>query len=384
MEINRYITMNQNFAELIAVSRRYGSDKGFVIAGGGNTSYKDEDSIWIKASGAALETIDENGFVCLSREKLKIVSSKIYSQDASQREAEVKADLANAIVSKGSNRPSVETSMHEIIDYPFVVHTHPTKVNALMCSNDAANACYELFGDQSLFIPYTDPGYILFKRVETEINGFVAKFSKAPQIIFLENHGVFVAANSISEINELYDSIMEKINQRILEALPDNEQKPFASPIIDHIGKLNSGFEGFTAVARESRLIHCYAKDSATFLKANTAFTPDDIVYCKAYYLFLPACTNDLEQIELAGKLISGYLFANGYLPKVLVLEGKGVIAVEENLKSALNVLEVYSNILKISFLSENFGGPKFMNKTQIEFIDNWEVENYRRKMAKS
>jgi len=40
--------------------------------------------------------------------------------------------------------------------------------------------------------------------------------------------------------------------------------------------------------------------------------------------------------------------------------------------------------ILKISFLSEYFGGPKFMTKAQIEFIDNWEVENYRRKMAKS
>jgi len=376
--------MDQNFAELIAVSRRYGSDKSFVIAGGGNTSFKDDNHIWIKASGAALETIDENGFVCLSRAKLKIVSSKIYSQDAAQREAEVKADLANAIVSVGNNRPSVETSMHEIINYPFVVHTHPTLVNAVMCSNNADTACLELFGEQSLFIPYTDPGYILFKKVETEIARFTAKFRTAPKIIFLENHGVFVAADSIAEINELYGSIMEKINQRVLGTMPEIEQKPFATALTDHIGQLNSGFEGFTAVASESSLIHWFAKDSTAFLKANTAFTPDDIVYCKAYYLFLPACNNEHEQIGSAGKLISGYLNANGYLPKVLVLEGKGVITVEENLKSALNVLEVYSNILKISFLSENFGGPKFMNKAQIEFIDNWEVENYRRKMAKS
>ena len=376
--------MNQNIAALIAVSRRYGSDKSFVIAGGGNTSYKDDNHIWIKASGAALETIDENGFICLSRAKLKIVSSKIYSRDATQREAEVKADLANAIISEGTNRPSVETSMHEIIDYPFVVHTHPTLVNAVMCSNNAATSCRELFGEQSLFIPYTDPGYILFKKVDTEIARFTAKFSKAPKIIFLENHGVFVAAHSISEINELYTSVIEKINLSILKALPDDKQKPFATPIIDHIAQLNPGFEGFTAVGRESSLIHLFAKDSTSFLKASTAFTPDDIVYCKAYYLFLPACNNDQEQIESAGKLISGYLNTNGYLPKVVVLEGKGVITVEENLKSALNVLEVYSNILKISYLSENFGGPKFMNKAQIEFIDNWEVENYRRKMAKS
>ena len=376
--------MNQNLEELIAVSRRYGSDKGFVIAGGGNTSYKNENFIWIKASGAALETIDENGFVCLSREKLKIVSAKIYSSDATQREAEVKADLTNAIVSEANNRPSVETSMHEIIDYQFVVHTHPTLVNALMCSTNAASACQELFGDQTLFIPYTDPGYILFKKVETEIAGFTSKFSKAPQIIFLENHGVFVAANTISEINELYSTIMEKINQRILEPLPNTEQKSFESPIIEKISSLNQGFKGFTATGRTSSLIQHFVKDPISFLKANTAFTPDDIVYCKAYYLFLPACSSDQEQIKSAEKLITGFQDNYGYLPKVLILEGKGIITVEENLKSVLNVLEVYSNILKISFLSDNFGGPKFMNKAQIEFIDNWEVENYRRKMAKS
>ena len=376
--------MDQNLAELIAVSRQYGQDKSFVIAGGGNTSLKDEKQIWIKASGAALETIDENGFVCLSREKLKIVSSKTYSQDATQREAEVKADLAAAIVSSGNNRPSVETSMHEIIDYPFVVHTHPTLVNALMCSNNAKPACQELFDDQSLFIPYTDPGYILFKKVETEIRHFTSKFGKAPQIIFLENHGIFVAANTISEINEIYATVMDKIKQKIAEPLPADKQKPFSSLIIENIQRLNNGFLNFTAVGQDSILIQHFSKDSKSFLKADTAFTPDDIVYCKAYYVFVPAIANDQDQIESAKSLIAGYLETYGYLPKVLVLEGQGVIAVEENLKSALNVLEVYTNILKISFLSENFGGPKFMNKAQIEFIDNWEVENYRRKMAKS
>jgi len=376
--------MDQNLKELIEVSRQYGKDKTFVIAGGGNTSYKDTKHIWIKASGAALETIDENGFVCLSREKLQIVSSKTYNSDSALREAEVKADLANAIVSTGNNRPSVETSMHEIIGYPFVVHTHPTKVNALMCSANAAKSCLELFGDESLFIPYTDPGYILFKKVETEIAGYTTKFSKAPQIIFLENHGIFVAANSISEINNIYAGVIGKIDEKIKTALPSEEQNSFESVLISKIQELNPGFTGFTAIGRQSELIHHFVKDAASFVKANTAFTPDDIVYCKAYYLFIPAKSDQKEQAELAKSLIAGYLTNYGYLPKVLVSESQGIIAVEENLKSALNVLEVYSNILKISFLSENFGGPKFMNKAQIEFIDNWEVENYRRKMAKS
>ena len=376
--------MNQNIAELIAVSRLYGSDKTFVIAGGGNTSFKDENHIWIKASGTSLETIDEYGFVCLSREKLKIISSRTYSRDATQREAEVKADLANAIVSEGNNRPSVETSLHEIIDYPFVVHTHPTKVNALMCAKNGSRACFKLFGDQTLFIPYTDPGYILFKKVEDEIKDYTSRFAKAPQIIFLQNHGIFVAANSVAEINVLYTGIIEKIEQNIRTALPSDKPEPFNSPIIDHIQQLNPGFLNATALGVESELIHHFSKSPNTFSKADTAFSPDDIVYCKAHYLFLPAQSSEQDQIKSAGIRIARYLDAYGYLPKVLVVEGKGVIAVEENRKAALNVLEVFTNILKISFLSDNFGGPKFMNKTQIEFIDNWEVENYRRKLAKS
>ena len=90
------------------------------------------------------------------------------------------------------------------------------------------------------------------------------------------------------------------------------------------------------------------------------------------------------NSIEYAIQRIAEYISKYGYLPKVIGIEGKGVIAVEDNVKSIENVLEVFTNILRISFLSENFGGPKFMTKEQIEFIDNWEVENYRRVMAKS
>jgi len=376
--------MNQNLTQLIEVSRLYGKDKTFVIAGGGNTSFKDENHIWVKASGVALETIDENGFVCLSRAKLKIVSTKTYSHNATEREAEVKADLANAIVSTGGNRPSVETSMHDIIDYQFVVHTHPTLVNALMCSINAEKICYELFGDQALYIPYTDPGYILFKKVETEIRQFTVKFVKAPQIIFLENHGVFVAADSIPAINEIYYSIIQKIKSKISQALPKDDAKSFESPVINKIQQLHPEFGTFVAEGIESSLIHQFTKDQKSFLKADTAFTPDDIVYCKAHYLFITGFSNEKDQIESACAKIAGYVDSYGYLPKILAIEGQGIIAVEENLKSVLNVLEVYSNILKISYLSDNFGGPKFMTSAQIDFIDNWEVENYRRKMAKS
>ena len=46
-----------------------------MIAGGGNTSFKDDETIWIKASGQSLADLNEDGLVALSREKLHAISS---------------------------------------------------------------------------------------------------------------------------------------------------------------------------------------------------------------------------------------------------------------------------------------------------------------------
>ena len=129
--------------QLIEVSRRYGSDSRFVIAGGGNTSFKTADKLWVKASGHALATIGEDGFAVLDRAKLNPMGTKAYSADTAEREAQVKEDLASACITK-DRRPSVETSMHNAIGFAFVVHLHPTLVNALMCSVQAEAKCKEL------------------------------------------------------------------------------------------------------------------------------------------------------------------------------------------------------------------------------------------------
>lgn len=53
--------------QLIDISRHYGADSRFVIAGGGNTSFKNNEKIWVKASGSSLATITEEGFAVLDR-----------------------------------------------------------------------------------------------------------------------------------------------------------------------------------------------------------------------------------------------------------------------------------------------------------------------------
>ena len=68
--------MIPEITELIEISKYYGGNKDYVIAGGGNTSFKDKDHIWIKASGYRLAELDENGLVVLDREKLQLIARK--------------------------------------------------------------------------------------------------------------------------------------------------------------------------------------------------------------------------------------------------------------------------------------------------------------------
>ena len=56
---------------LINASRRYGSDPHLVLLGGGNTSYKEGNILYVKASGHPLGSIDEGGFVRMDRSSWK-------------------------------------------------------------------------------------------------------------------------------------------------------------------------------------------------------------------------------------------------------------------------------------------------------------------------
>lgn len=47
----------KGLGQLVEISRLYGGNPGWVIAGGGNTSFKTADRLWVKASGHALGSI---------------------------------------------------------------------------------------------------------------------------------------------------------------------------------------------------------------------------------------------------------------------------------------------------------------------------------------
>jgi len=368
--------------DLIDISRFYGVDSRFVIAGGGNTSYKNTEKLWVKASGSSLATITEDGFAVLDRAKLNILSERQYSDNAAEREEQVKNDLATATLTKGK-RPSVETSMHNAIGYSFVVHLHPTAVNGLMCGNNAEADLLRLFGEKALYIPYTDPGYVLFKKVEDSIIAFRSKFAEEPTVIWLQNHGIFVAADSIEEIKVLYANIIETLDKAVLKPVPTEARATCSCTelTVPAIRQLLSKEDLKTLKVRKNSLVKHFYDSLENYSKIARPFTPDAIVYCKSNYLFINQ-EEPADVLKEAAEVIPAFTAKYGYQPKVILLKGIGILAVGDNAAQCDIILDVFEDAMKIAYLAESFGGPHPMTQEQIDFIDNWEVENYRRSVA--
>ncbi|MDD8047947.1 MAG: class II aldolase/adducin family protein, partial [Verrucomicrobiota bacterium] len=78
---------------LVKLSRYYGSDPSFVLAGGGNTSFKTDATLYIKASGIALSEIGPEGFVPMDRARLRELEHAELGSDPDAREAGYKKAL---------------------------------------------------------------------------------------------------------------------------------------------------------------------------------------------------------------------------------------------------------------------------------------------------
>lgn len=384
--------------DLIAISRKFGQDSRFVIAGGGNTSYKDENRLWVKASGHALATITEDGFAVLDRALLNEMGEKAYNEDTAIREEQVKNDLSVACITK-DRRPSVETSLHNCMGFAFVVHLHPTLVNGLMCSVNAEAACKEIFPD-ALYIEYTDPGYTLFKKVYDRIKAYKAEKGKEPQVIFLQNHGIFVGGDTTAEIEGIYSEVLGKLEAKVA-ALPEGDTAvsetvtdvvPAIRQMLSRSGRgfktlkvtknaLVDFFIDGCSVTSTGSVTDCPGKSG--FDKIAKPFTPDIIVYCKSSYIFIEA-ESDEEILKQAEEEIEAFVSGKGYTPKVLLIKGIGLIAVGDSSRNAQIITDVFTDAMKVAFFAQSFGGEHPMERAWIDFIDNWEVENYRRKVASS
>jgi rhamnose utilization protein RhaD (predicted bifunctional aldolase and dehydrogenase) len=373
--------------ELTAISRYYGANPDYVIAGGGNTSFKDETTLYIKGSGAPLAEAEPDRFVRMDRRLLSGIWEKTYPKESGEREKAVLADMMAArMKGEEQKRPSVETLLHDLLPFAFVVHTHPALVNGLTCSRDGEKAAAELFGGDCIWIPSTNPGYILSGTVKEAMDAHIRQYGRPAAFIFLQNHGVFVGADTTEGIKELYQHIMETIKSRVKREPDFSGETTGCSAEVSRV--LEKLAEGKTLRFLCNHEIAVLVKDRQSFYPVSAPFSPDHIVYAGSDPLFVEAPDGGMEG-SCSGKIAplleaawKKSIEKTGREPKIAAMQGLGVFGIGNTGKTASLALELFTDAVKVAAYTEAFGGVRFMPQDQVDFINNWEVEQYRSKVA--
>ncbi len=366
--------MSADLSDLIKVSRKYGSDPDWVLVGGGNTSMKENGLMYVKASGFKLSTIEEQGFVEMNLESLNSIWKKTYPADEKKREAEVLEDMMKARTEGQTARPSVEALLHSLIKGRLVVHTHPSLINGLTCGRSGEAELAGLFGDSALWVPLTRPGYILAGEIKKSLEAAAEAGKRYPEMIFLQNHGLFVSGETPADIEHLHKKVAEVISSR-LKKTPEDSTSAVPTEEFRSAAEAAWGrkLEADSAVNSD---ILAFAESDAAFEPVRLPFNPDQIVYAGPGPLRIDRI-NDLTEA------VAGYNVKWKREPQAVFVKGIGLFTVGDTGEKSASALALMIDTVKIAVYSESFGGVQPMTEELIVFIRDWEVEHYRAKVGK-
>ena len=360
---------------LTAMSNKYGANEAYVLAGGGNTSFKEGGVMAVKSSGTRLADIRTEQFVRMDMAKLTAMLDATYPPEDDAREAAALADMfAARLPGEEAKRPSVEAILHALFPYKYVLHLHPPLVNGLTCGVDGQNICAQLFGGRAVWIGLVKPGYIL-ADVCNDIFGIeLAKWGEHPKVVIMQNHGIFVAADTTEEIDVMMADVMTQLSAKV-------KKEPDFSPvtiddsklwdIIPALRMLYSGNGKSVAVFCANKQVLDFVSDKAQFAALAKPFTPDHIVYCKDEPLFV---SPDAD----ISKAFADYRIRKGFAPKIVGIEGLGFVALGTSKKEAETAKLLFLDAIKIAVYADSFGGISPLPDDFTDFILNWEIEQYR------
>lgn len=334
--------------EFATFSNRIGERIDYVQGGGGNTSLKiDDETMLIKASGYYLSQVKDNdGFAILN---YPVIANFFWSAGPQDLEAIEETGVLAVKKAKitwpgfADLRPSVESGFHSILGR-YVAHTHSVYANILLCCDLAEELIREIFAEEAyIYVPYVNPGSRLTFEIASLIRDFqTVHDDKTPDIVFMQNHGMIVHAETADQCFELH----ERVNRRICRHF-GIDSADFPMPKLREVAD------------REFCSATPYLIDTLKKGKFTTEFLlekplyPDQIVYLR------------------------------DILGQTAIIGDDGVITYHLPYKQAILLEQALTAILFIMNQIEAQGlTVQFMHESQQNFIKNWESEKYRKELA--
>ena len=383
--------MDKALLQLIRISKKVGKDSTLVQGGGGNTSVKTADGkyMYIKASGTSLKDMSEKeGW---RRIRLDLVLSIIEDKSIAELETQTREiEVVNRLLLacddevSGSARPSVEAHLHGFLG-KCVIHLHPSAVGAYVNARNGKAELERLFKGESLpplWVPYTDPGFMLAKKISELVDNYQKQFGKKPEILFLAKHGLFISAGSPDAALRLVRNVIDRCNSKLRQPKAGKIKSVDQEQINDVKRCIREAF--FEATGEQATISYFYDDEIAAFMAQRDAeemlsvgvLTPDELVYSNG-----PAMWVDrIERANIAKRLIQQ--IKNGEKHSVAFLVKNVGLFVASKKKMAQTVRDIVAYSAFIRTNAKRLGGICSLNKRERDFINRWEAEAFRKKVA--
>jgi NAD(P)-dependent dehydrogenase (short-subunit alcohol dehydrogenase family)/rhamnose utilization protein RhaD (predicted bifunctional aldolase and dehydrogenase) len=293
-------------------------------------------------------------------------------------------------------RPSVELLFHALFPQRFVLHTHPTTVNALTCSKAGAATTELLFGESVLWVPYTDPGLPLACVIGDLLRAHMSRNTEAPRAVFLQNHGLVVTGDTPAQIADSSAWLIDTI-ERHLATLPeiswDDIEKHDADRAAELTRVVAPTLRGLLATGDRLKVVTLDDSPLAVAAAGSALgrefgrggpLTPDQIVYTGSFPAIVESAADLVPDrvVDTLAKAIESHAATGTGAPVVVMVAGLGLFAVGNSYAQADLVRQVYLDALQASVDAHRLGGVRPLAENERGFIERWEAEEYRRHVA--
>ncbi|MEN8904422.1 MAG: class II aldolase/adducin family protein [Clostridiales bacterium] len=370
---------NQLISDLVSISSWAGADEDFVQAGGGNTSVKDKNKMLIKASGFKLSEINKhNGYVEVDIEKtIELINNQeeFNKYPPKERDKLIISEVQKTVVNDNGLRPSVESFLHALLG-KIVIHTHPVLTNAICCVENCEKILDDLFFDDVLFVPYSTPGYPLACLMKEKVDEFFNKKNHLPQIVFLGNHGLFICGNSVDDAISRMNNVITTIEKFLKLDKSENKLKVIFKE--DKSISLNNWYNLYRHYVKDSYLTLIKNESVSTIdLIKSPPLYPDYIVYCGKNYF----SSKNLEITDETKLNFKKFIDENGNIPSIIYCDDGNIIFMGKSKQHVESIKSVFIAHAKTVLLGKRIGKLTPLKREEIEYIDNWESEKYRKNL---
>ena len=336
----------------VKISKYSGMREDLVQAGGGNSSFKiSDDMMAIKASGYQLADVtEEDGYALVNP---KIIRERFLNcEDLSVLTDEDSKSILNEAFIEGK-RPSIETFLHAISG-KYTLHTHSMVVNVLTCRKGGMEVLKNIF-PEALFVQYATPGIELAKAYFNAYKKATNEGSKAFDIVFLQNHGLVVSAETAKAVIEKTEDVTRKLE----EYLHIN---------LEAYHKLTALWEYFEDKivwkVTDKNVLDAYGNIGAW----KNTFCPDCVVFLGKGFLKL---AEDFEKTDVTN-------FVEKYATPVMVDFAGDLYIIADNVRKAMETQSVMSFCAQVMLLNKGYECNLLSDQEQ-NFLLNWDAEKYRK-----